>query len=170
MQTKKKVSVKLKSFWQVRPLQWKKIWLKEVLTMTEKTWKWLHGIPLFKVFEPIFAFLLNSLTDHFSVNFWLCSLYFLVMTSWLSLCCLKQWFLKPVSNFWGLQNLSTFQMSLFFSNSASVFSCCLSSWWEVTRINLAFAQKQALVLGLRGIRNLPIWVALETIYTPVNLP
>ena len=36
---------------------------------------------LFKDFETIFAFLLNSLTDHYIlINFWLCSLFFLVMT------------------------------------------------------------------------------------------
>ena len=49
--------------------------------------------------------------------------------------------IKPVSKFWGLQNLSTFQIFLFFC--------------EVTRISLAFAQNQALVLGCPGIRNSP---------------
>ena len=71
------------------------------------------------------------------------------MTSRFSLCCLKQWFLKPVSKFGGLQNLPTFQIFLFFCN------VCLSPWWEVTRISLAFAQKQVLVLGRPGIRHSP---------------
>ena len=63
------------------------------------------------------------------------------MTSQFSLCCLKKWFLKPVSKFWGLQNLSTFQIFLFFC--------------EMTGISFAFAQNQALVLGCPGIRNSP---------------
>ena len=78
-------------------------------------------------------------TFFISVNFWLCFAYFLVMTSQFSLCCLKQWFLKPVSKFWGLQNLSTFQIFLFFC--------------EMTGISFAFAQNQAFVLGCPGIRN-----------------
>ena len=34
------------------------------------TLKWLQGITLFKDFETIFAFLLNSLTDHYFGQFW----------------------------------------------------------------------------------------------------
>ena len=75
------------------------------------------------------------------------------MTSWFSFWCLKQWFLKPVSKIWDLQNLSTFQIFLFSETHSQFSHVCLSSWWEVTRISLAFANKQALVLGCPGIRN-----------------
>ena len=37
--------------------------------MTEITLKWLQGITLFKDFETTFAFLLNSLTDHYFGQF-----------------------------------------------------------------------------------------------------
>ena len=40
--TKKKVSVKLAGFRQVRPLQWK-VWLKEVLTITKNNIKMASG-------------------------------------------------------------------------------------------------------------------------------
>ena len=97
---------------------------------------------MFKDFETIFwifAVLLNTI----SFDFWLDSLFFSVMTSWFPFCCLKQPFLKPVSKFWDLQNLSTFQIFLFLGNSDAVFSLvCLSSCWEVTRISLAFAQNK----------------------------
>ena len=38
---------------------------------------------------------------------------FLVRLVGFSFCWLKQWFLKPVSKFWDLKNLSTFQIFLF---------------------------------------------------------
>ena len=81
---------------------------------------------------------------------------FLSVTNWFSFCCLKQWFLKPVSTFWDFKNLSTFQIFLFLSTQQQFSHVCLFSWWEVTCISLAFAQEQALVLGRPGIRNSPI--------------
>ena len=78
------------------------------------------------------------------------------MTSWFSFCCSKQWFLKPVRTFWGLRNLSTFQIFLSFGNSSAVFSCLFVFLVRSDRISLAFAQKQALVLGRPRIWNSPI--------------
>ena len=121
------------------------------------TLKWLHWVlPCLRIFKPSSHFYWTHLPTTIFGNFWICLLYFLVMTSWFSLCCLKQWFLKPVSKFWGLQNLSTVQILLFSPTQQQFSHVCLSSWWEVTRISLAFAQKQALVLGHPGIRNSPI--------------
>ena len=40
-----------------------------MVSITEKTLKWLQGITLFKDFETIFAFLLNSVTDHYFGQF-----------------------------------------------------------------------------------------------------
>ena len=142
----------------VRTLQWK-VWLKEVLTSTEKkeTLKWLQGITLFKDFETIFAFLLNSLTDHYFDQFLVMLVVFrsndlliflLLFETMISQSC--TWVLRPPKPF-SVLNFS------FFSPTQPQFSyVCLSSWWEVTRISLAFAQKQALVLGRPGIRNSPI--------------
>ena len=78
------------------------------------------------------------------------------MTSWFSFCCLKQWFLKPVSKFWDLQNLSTFQIFLFFwqlSRSFLMFVCLSFEKWPALA---SLSRKKALVLGRPGIRNSPI--------------
>ena len=72
------------------------------------------------------------------------------MTSWFSFSCLKQWFLKPISNF------QRFKFSFFLPTQQQFSHLWLSSWWEVTCINLAFAQEQGLVIGCSGIRNSPI--------------
>ena len=111
---------------------------------------------MLKDFETISHFYWSQSPTTISVNFWLSSSYFCSDDELIFLCCLKQWVLKPVSKFWDLQNLSTFK-SFFLNPTQPQFSyVCLSSWWEVTRISLAFAQKQALVLGRPGIGNSPI--------------
>ena len=43
--------------------------LKKFQPSLKITVKWLQGITLFKDFETIFAFLLNSLTDHYFGQF-----------------------------------------------------------------------------------------------------
>ena len=110
-----------------------------------------------RILKPSLHFYWTHSPTTTSVNFWLGSLFFLVMTSWFFICCLKQWFLNPVSTFWDLQNLSTLQMFLFSATQPRFPHVCLSSWWEVTRVSLPFAQKQELVLGRPGIRNSPIY-------------
>ena len=90
------------------------------------------------------------------INFWLCSLCFLVMARWFSFCCLKQWFLNPVSEFWDPQNLLTFKIFLFSPTQPQFSYVCLSSRWEVTRISLGFARNKGSSQGRLGIRNLPI--------------
>ena len=132
----------------------KKIWLKEVLTMTENNRNGFRVLPCLRIWNHLRIFI-ELTPDHFSVNFWLCSLYLLVMTSWFSLCCLKQWFLKPVS-FEASKNFQRFKFCSFSPTRPQFSRVCLSSWWEVTPISLTFAQKQALVLGRPGIRNSPI--------------
>ena len=59
---------------------------------------------MFKDFETI----LNTIL----VDFWLCSFFFSVMTSWFPFCCLKQWFLKPVS----FETSGTFHVPKWFLN------------------------------------------------------
>ena len=102
-------------------------------------------LPCLRILKPSSHFhWTHSGTDpHYLVNFWLGSLFFLVMTSWFSFCCLKQWFPKPVNKFWDLQNLSKFQIFFFSATQPQFSHVCFSSWWEMTRISLAFAQKQA---------------------------
>ena len=132
MSTKTRVSVLLAGFQQVLTLQWK-VWLKEVLTITENNIKMASGYlyTWFKDFESVFAFLLNSLiwthliTDHYFGQFLVRLVVFLSDNELISLLLLKQLFIKPVIKFWDLQSFSTFKFSFFFfcSNSAAVFSC-----------------------------------------------
>ena len=89
------------------------------------------------------------------------------MTSWFSICSLKQRFLQPVSKFWDLQTFQRFKFFFFKATQPQFSHVCLSSWWVVTAVSLAFAQKQALVLGRPGIRNSPINLVLD-IYVTVN--
>ena len=130
---------------------WKVLLYKEVSAIT---FKWRQGINLFKDFETTTTFLLNSLAITISVNFWLGSLlFFTVTTSWISLCCLKRWFPKPVSKFWALRNYSKLKI---FLSSAIQLQFFFFMFVYLLNISRAFAQKQALVLGRLGIRNLPI--------------
>ena len=135
------------------------------------TLKWLQGITLFKDFETIFAFsLLNSLTDHYfgqilsRLVVFLSDdelIFLLLFETMISQAC-KQVLRPPkpcnVSN------------CPFFAATQPQFShVCLSSCWEMTRISLTFAQKQALVLGRPGIRNSLIWVsALKSLMENAN--
>ena len=137
-------------------LQWK-VWLKEVLIITENNFKMATGYYLvLRILKPSSQFYWTHSPTTFSVNFWLGSLFFLVMTSWFSFRCLKQRFLKPVSKFWDLQTFQRFKFSFFSATQPQFSLVCLSSWWEVTPISLAFGQKQALVPGRSGIPNSPI--------------
>ena len=144
----------------MRTLQWK-VWLKDVLTITEITLKWLRVLTCLRILKPSSHFhWTHSGTDHCLVNFWLGSLFFLVMTSWFSFCCLKQWFPKPVNKFWDLQNLSTFQFFfLQLSRSFLMFDCLLGEKWPALA-SLSRKNKQA------GIRNSPVQGAYSTCPPP----
>ena len=88
-----------------------------------------------------------------SVNFWLGLLLFSVMMSWFSFCCLKQWFFKPVSKFWHLQNLSTFQIFFFGGSSSAVLACLF--------VLLVRSDPHKLRFRASGIRNSPIGIVIE---------
>ena len=102
-----------------------KVWLKELLTITENKIKMASGVlPCLRILKPSSHFYWTHYgTDHYFGQFLVRLVVFLTDDELIFHCCLKKWFLKPVSKFWDLHNLSTFQIFLFFCNSAAVFSC-----------------------------------------------
>ena len=111
------------------------------------------AITLFKDFETLFAFLLNSLNDHYFGQYLVRLVVFLgdderifllLFETIISQAC--KYVLRPPKRL-------TFQIVLFLalSRSSLKFVCLL--WWQVTRISLAFGQKQGLVLSCSGLRN-----------------
>ena len=138
----------------------KKYGLKKFWPWLKITLKWFQGITLFKDFEIIFAFLLNSLKDHYFGQFLVMFVVF-VSDDELIFLVLFETMISQASVsklFEASKPFQGFKFCLFSPTQPQFSHVCLSSWWEVTRISLAFAHKQALVLGRPGIRNSPIHV------------
>ena len=97
----------------------KNIWPSLKIKLT-----WLRVLSCLRILKPSSHFYwTHSGTEHYFGQFLVRLVVFLSDDELISDCCLKKWFLKPVSKFWDLQNLSTFQIFRFFCNSAAVFSC-----------------------------------------------